>query len=436
MFNVKKTTKHLFELCKDDKEIDEEFLEKPHKWWDRHGVSVYLDYDDILLFKEALKEVRKENKVKYNFLEEYIEEKLKDIVSKAFKLPLEKRFEFIEIELNLLKLEFKEDIKEWIFWIPIVNLVLVNKEPLNVGNVIFFVLDETKGSELTEKICIVKANDIKFKKDIKKNYIDNNVGKVFAEVKATGVKKFAQGDAMNQIRMAINALRLYIPSDDINFGINGEITPKFYRQSFEFTADFEYKSFPIKLMGSMREYVLDNGIKKFMEYNNFEKLNQILKNKKPNFFEKKILTAVYWFGEAMGTEIFVEKEIHEEKSRNYENFEYFKFGEKYIKLFTALESILIFEKNEPITLNLSERSAFLLAENYEERKEIKKMIKDLYEVRSKIMHQGLTFVSKYDIKNLTEITRIIIFTLLELKVKYKFKTKEDLPEYFEKLKLS
>lgn len=433
---MNKTAEYLLELCEHDKEVDREFLEKPHVWWDRYGITIYLDYDDFSLFKKALNEVRKEEYIKFNFLESYIEEKLKDIISNAFKLSLKERSDFITNELNLLKDDFKSEIKEWTFWIPINNLVLTDKKPLNIGNTIFFILNQSKGAEIIDKIKVKNESDALFKKDMQKNYIDTNIGKVFAEVKARGVKKYARENAMNHLRMVINVLRLYTPLNNINFGIQGEITPKFYRKIIEFTSDYKHQSFPMELMGSIGEFVLQEGLIKYMDDNGFQRLNQILKSKKPNHIQKRILTAIYWFGEAMGTEIFIEKEIHEEKSKNYENFEYFRFGEKYLKLFTAIESILIFEDNEPITLNLSERSALLIGQNYNERKEIQRMLKDLYDIRGKIIHSGQTFVSKYDISNLIELTRTIIFSIIELEVEYKFKTKEDLSTYFDKLKLS
>lgn len=436
MFNIKKTKEYLFELCKEDKEIDRDFLEnKMVTFWDRHGISIYLDSNGFKLLKKAIEEVRKDELIKFNFLGKYIEDKIKDIISNCSKLSLDERSDFIEDQLNILRSELKKDIKEWVFWIPIVNFQLMNNSPLNVGNVKFFTLDQTKGTEITDKIKISDENDKSFKKHIEEIYITPKLDNVFAEVKVRGVREYARENAMNQIRMAINVLRIYSPSNQVNFGIEGEITPKFYRKTFEFTADYEKKVFPLELMGSIHEFWLNENRILFMKNNGFDRLDQMLKSRNPSFFETRILTAIYWFGEAVGTEIF-EKKIYEKRNKPHENLEYFKNGEKYLKLSTALESILTFEQYEPIQLNISERAALLIGTNYNQRKNIKSVLKDLYTVRSRITHDGSVFVSKHDIEDLTYVFRNILFVLLELDNKYKFKTKKDISDYFERLKLS
>ena len=190
-------------------------------------------------------------------------------------------------------------------------------------------------------------------------------------------------------------------------------------------------------VGYLFEYELDKNRIKFMKKNGFDKLNKILKKSKLNDFESKLLTSIYWFGEAMNLVISHDKsKIHEKRKGKHDNLEYFKMGERYLKLFTSLECILIFNDSEPITNNISERSALLLVKKYTDRKKIKKDVKELYKIRSKIVHHGEVFVSKYDLAYLTNIVQALIITLIKMKDKHSIKTHQDLYEYLEKIKLS
>lgn len=436
MFDINKTSDYLFKICSDDKEVDREFLENEMRtWWIRKNISVYLDSEGIGYFRKAMEEIFKNKIIKHNFPENHIEDRLKDIITETYKVPLSERRKLINQELEKLKLDFKEEIKEWAFWIPITNFKLFTDQPFSLGGVTFFILDEKKGEEITEHIKIKDETDERFKKDIQEGYIIPNQGKVFAGVTVRGVQKYAREEAMNKIRMVVNVLHLYTGSREENFGIVGEIIPRFYRKHFEFTIDDDYHSYPMQLVGSLDEFALTPNKIKHMKENELDLLDRMLIKQKPNYFERRILTAIYWFGEAMGSEQLKEKDIHVKKPEIHENLEYFNFGEKYLKLFTALESILIFENHEPITLNISERVAMLLGVNYKERKNIKKILKDLYSVRSKIVHQGYSYVSKHDITALTNVVVRVIFGLLILSKKYKLKQKSDVTDYFEKLKL-
>lgn len=436
MLDINKISDYLFKICSDDREVDREFLENEMRtWWYRNNISVYLDSEGLECFRNAMEVIFKNKIIKHNFPEKHIEDKLKDIITETYKVPLSERRKSISHELEKLKLDFKEEIREWAFWIPITNFKLFNDQSFSLGGVTFFILNEKKGEEITDNIKIKDEKDEKFKKDIQKYYITPNQGKVFAEVKVRGVQKYAREEAMNKIRMVINVLRLYTGLGEENFGIEGEIIPKFYRKHFEFTLYDDYNSYPMELVGSLDEFVLNPARIQHMKENELDLLDRMLIKQKPNYCERRILTAIYWFGEAMASKEFKEKDIHVPKPAIHENLEYFKFGEKYLKLFTALESILIFEDHEPITLNISERAAMLLGVNYKERKDIKSILKYLYSVRSKIVHQGYSFVSKHDIAFLTNVAVRVIFGLLILSKKYKFRQKNDIIEYFEKLKL-
>jgi len=98
-----------------------------------------------------------------------------------------------------------------------------------------------------------------------------------------------------------------------------------------------------------------------------------------------------------------------------------------------LESVLV-KKNESITDKLAERTAFLLADKYEDRINYFKGLKELYEIRSQIVHNGDVFVSVNDMIDLSIVVQEVIFKLIKLGDEYDFKSVDDLYNYLEKLK--
>lgn len=78
------------------------------------------------------------------FPENHIEDKIKVIITETYKVPLSERRKLIKHKLENLKLEFKEKIKEWSFWVPITNFKLFTDHPFSLGDVTFFILDPKK----------------------------------------------------------------------------------------------------------------------------------------------------------------------------------------------------------------------------------------------------------------------------------------------------
>lgn len=106
-----------------------------------------------------------------------------------------------------------------------------------------------------------------------------------------------------------------------------------------------------------------------------------------------------------------------------------------LKLFTSLEAVLNFNNEEKITETIAERAALLIVDDYKTRTEIKRHIKKIYSDRSKMVHQGVTYVSELDLEDITVYTRAVLQKLIELKTEYNFNTTKELNDYIELLKL-
>ena len=77
-------------------------------------------------------------------------------------------------------------------------------------------------------------------------------------------------------------------------------------------------------------------------------------------------------------------------------------NEQFVNFAIALESLLVGDGGS-IRQKLADRVAFLLAEEYEDRIEVSKKTKKLYDLRSKVVHTG-TSVTEHDLIDLCHIT--------------------------------
>jgi hypothetical protein len=105
-------------------------------------------------------------------------------------------------------------------------------------------------------------------------------------------------------------------------------------------------------------------------------------------------------------------------------------AEKLLYMFAALESVLLRDENEPITESISERLAYLSADELESRLAARKSVKGAYGVRSRFVHHG-----KREGKDLTDFFRYAWTALWRIaEIATQFKTKSELLDYIEQYK--
>lgn len=395
----------------------------------REGMSISLQNNDIDGIRNALDLIFEDDFIKDNFSEAFINDKLLDIISNAFKLPINERSGFIDEQFISLRDYLKNEIKEWTFWIPIDNLKVSNT--INIGNIKLFLFDETIAENIKRNI---NSEDIERFSEF---FIYPSINNTFAEVKVKGIQDYAKFLALNKIRLVMNAMKLYGNPKNPQFGPRGEVILPTKKYNYIYRKEGKAPIITLEDSTNVSKYDLDENKLKIMKDNGFEELDKMLRKDKHSDFETRLLNSIYWFGEALNSSLPDGKcLIFKEKKKKHENLEYFKFSERIIKLFTALESVLIFDKKEPIAENISERVAMLMGNEYEDRKEHKKRMKNLYEIRSVIIHDGNAFVSKYDVIELTEYVRAILINLIKLKIEYQLLNRFDLKEYIDKLKFN
>lgn len=449
MLNHKKIISHLIKITLQAKPITPDSIKEFKQVWMADGVFVELDDSDFKEKQMALDEIFKDTRIKEYFPREYVEEKIQSIISRSFNIPLEKREKFFTDEIYKFYEDLKKNIKEWVILVPIDNLKI--KENFSIGDVIFFPSDNHNFEKIANDLVThILKNNPHYTDDEKKVILNQQLDIIrksangftitLAEVKIKGIKEIAQKEAMQKVRIALHIARLYnLPSEHestMQFGICGEVIRYNIRYTIRYDSDLTTVAPVSETTGFMFPFEFTDKRLEFMKNNGYEDLKNIFLSKKPTDFEKRLLTTIYWYGEALKTETFYESKTALEGNSDYKHLEYFNLNQKFLKLMIALESILLFDENEPITNNVAERVAFILESKFDGRKSIKSIIQRLYKLRSGIVHHGKSNLSKDDVNLLSWIVQKTIFNLIKLIKIVPLEEKEDLQKYLERLKLS
>jgi hypothetical protein len=198
----------------------------------------------------------------------------------------------------------------------------------------------------------------------------------YAKVKVTGDDYFVWDEAVRQVKKAIHILNLYLSSS----------RHQPYWASIRVARVIVNRTVPTDdseddLIGSNhsfprdgRSFELDWKAKQLMSERGLKELNAHFDPKNNNEIAKRVRRAVTWYGKAVDAD---------------------SPEEKFVNLAIALESLLIGDEGKgryvttgSITQTLRERVAFLLVDDFESRVQMSKMTRDLYGLRSGIVHGG------------------------------------------------
>ncbi len=146
-------------------------------------------------------------------------------------------------------------------------------------------------------------------------------------------------------------------------------------------------------------YRLDVGTYESWEEQDFDKISHIFFTaSKLSNIEKRLQRAITWYSKAMNSD---------------------GFEEQFISLTTALEGLLVgSEVSNPtattasISQRIADRVAFLLGRDYKSRMEYAKQVKYLYNLRSKIVHEGDS-VSFENLHSLNMVVKNVIASFIK-----------------------
>lgn len=413
---------------------------------------------------KIVQEIRNKPIVKREYSSTEIQKVVQHIIDQALGFEKEnEQYEYIETMVADLNQELKTELGTWNFIVPIENLKLQPRS-FKIGVVTFFTFTPYKRKKMKIMMWKLLKDNPHYDTEWKKSYVKSHdekelsqiQGKTCAFVQITGKLEKAHLIAYDKVETAIATLKLYrrtlYDTHRHYFHLTGKVIPQKIRISLRYTDDRRNISTLLETVGFLFPFELNNKRIQFMKKAGFQKINKILKKEKPNELEKKITNSIRLFGSACDVVVTKSRMQRlplgigfplESDTKPKTTFEKISLNERLVRLFIALESLLILDRNEPLAENMSERCAFLLVKSmqgkkqtYEERRKIRDFIKEMYKHRSSYVHHGKYEIDHVMLRNFTRLVQNSILKVLLIKDRMNLTTPQDLKGWFERKKLS
>lgn len=262
-------------------------------------------------------------------------------------------------------------------YLPLVNLKL--EEDLHFGNVSF--LRNATAREQIKELYERWLEDENLPNEYKAKMTPHikRVMPMFASTLSCAVvtvdchESMASQKAHDTVRKFVNLLRCYVSvvygnSEMHRIGIHDDIGQ--IELPVLITSKETHFKLPLKLHGFVLPYEVNSNVLAFLQrYGDFDYLCGVLAKKRDERtkLERELATAIWWIG-----------------SGNHRASE----AESMVDLAIGLEALLIPRKSEEIVEDIAYRGSFLLSAENEERERTYKRIKELYNHRSDIVHEG------------------------------------------------
>ena len=296
--------------------------------------------------------------------------------------------------------------------------------PQKMGRVEFFDVTEEIQGEILDNVASsarksesTADNQLSFVQRIGKRFEENFLGNVIAKFSATADPEHLVYLGQIETRRALDVLRFSIPllysdPDKVKVGLAGEVNRGL---SLAMVSSPYHTLMHSSVRGRLVPFEFSEANKKKMVAIGAYRISNLLERENQKFtdFEHAILNAVHWIADA---QMQIE---HENKFLNY---------------VTAMESLLKPESYSGIAQTVSEGTALLIGENLDERKKIKKDVRNLYTKRSRVSHGDREAVSLGELYRMRDITYKLLLTLINRLDE--FAKPSDLRNWLEDRKLS
>lgn len=445
---------HLLRVCQYIINLSRIPLNQIAKIW--FPVGVALSVDGLRAYNDAIKEIFQDRRIVENFTRREVVKKIDDILLQCYALSKSEGSKTMLQKLNNWNQEIERElnkIQKWQFLIPIENMMLKERKSFSLGKVKFYPFSVYRRRQWIKDLKDILAKSPHYNDKEKDSIIKSDrdllsrmEGKIYAEIYVKGRLERARELALQQVRLTLGVLKLYWTHlDDKSkryFGISNEVIPKKIPSETSLVLAKTPRQMSYLPFGfpTLFNFEIDEERIYWMKGQGINKFDEILKKDYPSYVESKLLAAIYWFAKAVDippVEVDEEKIYYiQQKGHKLEKLEFFNMGDRFLKLMIALEALLVLDRNEPLKANISERGALIAGREYGERKEIKKKLKDFYDIRSDMVHRGESAITNSQVIELMNLTRKIIVTMARNLNRWKISSKEDIREWFERAKLS
>lgn len=360
--------------------------------------------DIYIYIKQIISEMMKEEVIVNNFSKKYITTNvifiLEEIYYKnGFNLN-NNDFKNLYFDLigdfeNEINNTIENDFKEFEFISHIDNLKLSRK--IEIADVVLFPYNSS-----TSNLSYI--NDNMYTPD---DFFRDE--EVYARTCVYGSRDYAIKKSEVKIKMALNILKFLLPEHLTNFNLDGETIKNVFRDHILLNSN-ELWGGGSRRVGDFHFYcdIDDDFLNERLV--NLEILSSLFKNNNRSTFENNLLSAIYWFGEAVSQGMMKYRDADNKYSTELDNFEYFNAYPKLLNLIISLETVFIYGNEDKSKSISSKVSALIAKPGYEEF--ISEFLKEIYINRSKIVHSGIVYISKDELNTLVDYTRAAIFKLV------------------------
>ncbi|PSR16197.1 hypothetical protein C8255_19080 [filamentous cyanobacterium CCP3] len=390
---------------------------------DRNGVSITLTGSTLEEYRRILDRLLQEKDIKEKFSEKSLENILREVISKLYSLgDIDQTQVFLKNEFEKMRSKCKAQI----VYIPIDGIFVYEQEvgSIQVGNILIEKITEEKLQSIIQKtrdITLSLSNNFYSSEDLiwmaqeneesLKNIFLNLVCAKYSitaePTRAVELARRETGRSLDILRFAIPLL--YQRKDNVRIEIEGDAGSGGWRHLI---ISEDSRFFSKGFNSSRQTFDINRKRLDALEKVGIFKLSELFQKKDPTDLEKNLIVALGWFSQ----------------SQNQTNL-----NSELLYLTICLEVFFSPERGERISEFISEGIAFMLGDSFEKRKEIKKKSKDLYDLRSKVVHGRGKPISEKDVYELQGITLGVIIKLIDNEIK--FQSTQELREWIKDKKL-
>jgi len=344
--------------------------------------SLHLNYEGASRYRECLRNLV-ENSVKDDDLSlKTVEGLFQEALLEAFYL--EESSASIDLKINDILEGLKQKLTAkripYCCYIPVCG---INSEglPLSMGKIKIAVFDDllvdTFEARIVKHSIQREFKWIKTKEKIDSSFYKKIVGIVTVEAKDYNAAEVIAIKNLREVLDILNFFSMLVPyNPDAWTYLSGDLEPYFFESIIlneDDTASFNIMS---KRIGPLQEINVLRIIESSKKDNiGFDYVINLLTKNNLNKFQQSLLTAIQWAGRAVVAN---------------------RREEAFLLYAIALESIILVDSpNSELSYRLRLRISHLITSNLKNRNEVANTVKELYNLRSKIVHDG-----KYEISSL------------------------------------
>jgi hypothetical protein len=361
-------------------------------YFERQGLGgLYLNYEDFLRYHQCLRELAtssvKDDDLSLKTVEEAFQEALlKALCSNNCSTPENLRIDEI---LEILKQKLTAKRIPYRCFIPVYGI----KEeglPFSTGQVEFAVFDD---SLIDQFKGIVAKHTIQ--KDFKWEDLKENINRSFyrkicslVTVEAKDYKA-AQVIAIRKLRIVLDILNFFSALTPFNSNawacLLGDLEPCLFETIILNEDDGSSYNTPSERIGPFQKLEISQIIESNRSNDTgFDYIIGLLRKSNLNKFEQALITAIQWAGRAVVSN---------------------RREEAFLLYAIALESIILVDNpNTELSYRLRIRIAHLIARKPEKRSEVANTVKELYNLRSKLVHDGKYEITDVEIQLMKSIS--------------------------------